>query len=54
MKVHAVLCAVDADDADMLTPQTIASALDGPTDVLENGQRCPEECPPPSDLNGGV
>jgi len=61
-KVHAILCAVDEDDADILPALSNAagrghhdSGAGGVDDfTLENGQRCPEECPPPSDLNGGV
>lgn len=60
-KVHAIFCAVDENNADILAVTASAvrrghgPALDGIDDfTLENGQRCPEECPPPSDLNGGV
>jgi hypothetical protein len=55
MKVHAILCAVDENNADILYLQgeTTAALENGNTDgfVVEMGQRCPEECPPPSVLN---
>ena len=40
-QVCSVLVGVDNEDEDML----------GNEYVLERGQRCPEECPPPSALN---
>ena len=40
-QVCAVLVGVDDEDEDMLDNEYI----------LERGQRCPEECPPPSVLN---
>jgi hypothetical protein len=56
MKVHAVLCAVDENNADILPPKTEVRSrsltVDGDDFTLENAQRCPEECPPPSQLNG--
>lgn len=54
MKVHAVLCAVDENNADILPPQNASLSSLGDDDyTLEMGQRCPEECPPDSDLNTG-
>ena len=41
LQVCSVLVGVDDEDEDML----------GNEYVLERGQRCPEECPPPSALN---
>jgi hypothetical protein len=54
LKVHAVLCAADEDNADILPPAQGIEALMGDDDyILEQGQRCPEECPPDSTLNTG-
>jgi hypothetical protein len=55
MKVHAVLCAVDEENADILPAarSAVASSPQGQGDdyTLENGQRCPVDCPPDSQLN---
>ena len=56
MQVHAIIVGVDDQDRDML-PKDGSSLLRAGSDsdedppILEEGQRCPEECPPPSDLN---
>ena len=52
-EVDAILVAADADGADILPAENAtASALttDDPT-LLEDGYRCPQNCPPPSSLN---
>ena len=58
MLVHAIIVGVDDQNRDML-PKDNGSMLrataegDGDDDppLLEESERCPEECPPPSDLN---
>lgn len=57
--VHAILCGVDAQGADILpstaTSGVVRKALDDGDDdgIEEDAIRCPPTCPPPSDLNGG-
>jgi hypothetical protein len=45
LNVHAILVGADENGADML-PNTEPAGV-----ILEDGQRCPPYCPPPSDLN---
>lgn len=47
LNAHAVLVAVNADDEDILPSDTD----DGPI-IIEDGYRCPPDCPPSSPLNG--
>lgn len=47
-KVHAILVPVNAGNEDIL-PQV--SLLEDEPVILEEGQRCPPVCAPPSDLN---
>ena len=49
LKLHAVLVAVNAGNEDILPSAT--SLLDAEDIILEEGQRCPVICPPPSVLN---
>ncbi len=52
--VVTVLVAADSNDADILPP-LVATADEGSGSggvVLEDGYRCPESCPPKSQLNG--
>lgn len=52
-EVDAILVPADADGADIL-PAVDATALTITTDdstLLEDGYRCPQNCPPPSQLN---
>lgn len=61
--LHAVIVGVDAQDRDMLPTTTTTSTGTGPmvtatetttTEdfiILDDGIRCPPQCPPPSDLN---
>jgi|SRR6185437_753765 len=51
MEVDAVLVAANADQEDMLPPGS-ALATSGTDDIiLDDGYRCPQDCPPPSPLN---
>ena len=50
MLSHAILVAVDAAGADIL-PATTAAATDDDPVILEDGYRCPQDCPPGSVLN---
>ncbi|HWI91801.1 MAG TPA: hypothetical protein VNT20_11040 [Flavisolibacter sp.] len=50
-RLHAIIVGFDAEGKDILPVDGIV--MDG-TDpiIIENGQTCPNYCPPPSDLNG--
>lgn len=48
-KVHVVIVAVTASNEDILDVAPTSSQRD--PIIIENGIRCPEECPPASDLN---
>ncbi|MBL7710760.1 MAG: hypothetical protein JNJ86_16940 [Chitinophagaceae bacterium] len=50
-KVHAIAVAVNDKNEDMLAVGA-ATNLTGGDDIVENGRRCPEDCPPESPLNG--
>jgi len=47
-KIHAIIVAVDENDADILPEE---NALTEGDFVAENGTRCPDLCPPSSPLN---
>ena len=52
MEIDAILVAVNADGEDILPSQTgIAAAETGDPLILEDGYRCPPDCPPKSALN---
>lgn len=44
-KVHAVIVGVNDSDEDIIFPNTDNSK------IIETGTRCPDNCPPTSDLN---
>lgn len=50
LKVHAVLVAADANNADIL-PVTNMLNEEEDESIAERGLRCPDVCPEPSDLN---
>lgn len=51
-QVHAILCGANEKGEDLYLPSQSGYGLkDGEGDVLENGQKCPPECPPVSPLN---
>ena len=49
LKVHALIVAVNEDNEDILPALASATVID--EDIVEEGQRCPDLCPPPSPLN---
>lgn len=50
-QVDAILVAADAEGNDILPPSAPAvSGTDDPV-ILEDGYRCPDDCPPSSSLN---
>ena len=50
LKIHAIIVAVDGEGKDIL-PTGLQRSTTDPGSIIENGNRCPELCPPPSDLN---
>ena len=46
-KIHALVVAVNDDNEDLI-PRSLTATTD---DVFEEGQRCPDLCPPTSSLN---
>jgi hypothetical protein len=51
-EVDAILVAVDATGQDILPlAEAATGSVDDPV-ILEDGYRCPDDCPPPSPLNG--
>lgn len=49
--VHAIIVGIDAEGKDILPRNGVAMDATDPI-IIENGQPCPTDCPPPSDLNG--
>ncbi len=49
LKLHAIIVAANEENEDIL-PVLTTVALTG-EDIVEEGQRCPDLCPPPSPLN---
>ncbi|MDB5191431.1 MAG: hypothetical protein JWQ96_994 [Segetibacter sp.] len=47
MKVHSILVGANAKDEDLLP----SSITEDDNEILEEARRCPDFCPPPSDLN---
>ena len=45
LKIHCVIVGVNADDEDMLPNDS------NDYQIMDGGVRCPENCPPSSDLN---
>lgn len=48
-KVHAIVVAVNEDNEDILPTQNLYSQQS--ENIVEEGQRCPDLCPPSSPLN---
>ena len=51
LKIHAILVAVNGNNADILPLQNALTEQDPEGTILEDGQRCPPYCPPSSPLN---
>ena len=50
-KVHAIIVGYNAKDEDIL-PVVSTALLDPPLgEIIDNGKRCPVDCPPTSPLN---
>lgn len=51
--VHAILVGADEQNTDLLPATDSESDLEaaGENQILEDGYRCPRNCPPPSKLN---
>jgi hypothetical protein len=50
-QVHAILVAVNAEGEDMIGDNSQLADSDDDDPLVEDGQRCPDLCPPPSPLN---
>lgn len=51
-KIHAIIVGVDKDGHDMVRTSTTSMAMDSTNDIIiENGARCPDDCPPDTGLN---
>jgi hypothetical protein len=48
LKIHAIIVAFDEQNEDIL-PSSLNETED--EDIIDNGNRCPELCPPSSELN---
>jgi hypothetical protein len=49
LNVHAIIVAVNEENEDILPDSTQNTITEN--DIVEEGQRCPDLCPPPSALN---
>lgn len=47
LKIHAIIVGFDVNGEDIL-PESLTGADE---DIIDNGNRCPDICPPPSPLN---
>jgi hypothetical protein len=56
LKVHAIVVGINSSDEDILFPAAGESKMrsldNGDEGIIETGNRCPDDCPPPSPLNG--
>jgi len=52
LKVHAILVGADSEGQDILGIKKEGKEGDDGGLIAERAIRCPEECPPPSPLNG--
>jgi hypothetical protein len=50
-KIHAIIVGVNASGEDMLPDTKWASDTEAGDEIIENGNRCPDLCPPASPLN---
>ncbi|MGN6196178.1 MAG: hypothetical protein ACTHOB_14660 [Ginsengibacter sp.] len=51
LKVHAIVVGVNSDNEDILPETNLAQASETDTVIIEEAFRCPDYCPPKSDLN---
>lgn len=49
-RVHAIVVATNSNNEDIL-PSAAGPLTGGNTDIGDEAQRCPDDCPPPSPLN---
>ena len=50
LQIHAIAVGVNSDNEDILPNSNLANMSDPPP-VIEDGIRCPDDCPPKSPLN---
>jgi hypothetical protein len=53
LQIRIIAVGADSGNNDILPAAGFASALDGGGNIVEDGIRCPPNCPPPSGLNQG-
>lgn len=51
LHADAIMVAANEDGEDILPSAAATSLQDGNPVILEDGLRCPQDCPPPSPLN---
>lgn len=51
LKVRFIAVGVNANNEDMLPIGTQSAPSSGSDEIVEEGQRCPDDCPPSSPLN---
>jgi hypothetical protein len=51
LQIKVIAVAADSKNADILPANGPAKTLDGGGNIVEDGIRCPDICPPPSGLN---
>jgi hypothetical protein len=51
LQIRVIAVGADSKNADILPVAGQAKALDGGGNIVEDGIRCPDICPPPSGLN---
>lgn len=51
LKVRIIAVAVNERNQDMLPAQSRGMSATNGEEIVEEGQRCPDDCPPPSPLN---
>lgn len=50
-KIHAILVGVNDKDEDLLPAEIITETYPPVPPIVDNAQRCPDDCPPASPLN---
>jgi hypothetical protein len=52
--IHAIIVGVDENNEDILPSEAnvLSNSVETDESILEQGVRCPEDCAPPSPLNG--
>ncbi|MEP6749369.1 MAG: hypothetical protein ABJB86_16660 [Bacteroidota bacterium] len=51
LQIRVIVVGADSKNADILPVAGLAKPLDGGGNIVEDGIRCPDLCPPPSPIN---